>query len=68
MRKQKYRYDCKHCLIYGRIQNKKVERKLERYVGKQTHAHTNPPKKQEHSLKNMQAMAKEAFHHFSTIL
>lgn len=50
------------------FKTKKLRRKLERYVGKRTHAHTKPPKKQEHSLKNMQAMAKEAFHHFSTIL
>lgn len=38
--------------LWKNSKQKKLRRKLERYVGKQTHTH-KLPKKQEHSLKNM---------------
>lgn len=45
MRKQKYRYDCKHCLIYGRIQNKKVEEETRTLCWKtDTRTHKTPQK------------------------
>lgn len=39
--------------LWKNSKQKSWEGKLERYVGKQTHAHTKLPQKQEHSLKNM---------------